>query len=100
MKQENLPSFDPAHDVLRYEHTALNAIFSPKNVAVIGASETHNSVGRTLMWNLISNPFGGAVFPVNPKRGSVLCCACWVCWRGIDISCVVSVYLCLKYMFR
>ena len=24
------------------------------------------------MWNLISNPFGGAVFPVNPKRPSVL----------------------------
>ncbi len=24
------------------------------------------------MWNLISNPFGGAVFPINPKRSSVL----------------------------
>lgn len=67
-----LPTFDPAHDVLHYEHTALNAIFSPKNVAVIGATETPNSVGRTLMWNLISNPFGGAVLPVNPKRASVL----------------------------
>ena len=72
MNKETIPAFDPAHDVLRYEHTALNAIFAPRNVAVIGASETHNSVGRTLMWNLISNPFGGAVFPVNPKRGSVL----------------------------
>ncbi|HEX9029849.1 MAG TPA: bifunctional acetate--CoA ligase family protein/GNAT family N-acetyltransferase, partial [Anaerolineales bacterium] len=44
----------------------------PKNVAVIGASETPGTVGRTVLWNLVSNPFGGAVFPVNPKRASVL----------------------------
>ncbi len=25
-----------------------------------------------MLWNLISTPFGGAVFPVNPKRSSVL----------------------------
>jgi acetyltransferase len=39
---------------------------------VIGATEKAGSVGRTLLWNLISNPFGGTVFPVNPKRPSVL----------------------------
>ena len=50
----------------------LDFIFAPRNVAVIGASETEGSVGRTILWNLISNPFGGAVFPVNPKRSSVL----------------------------
>ncbi len=72
MIPKDLPNFDPAHDLLKYEGTALSAIFSPKNVALIGATETKDSVGRTLMWNLISNPFGGAVFPVNPKRSSVL----------------------------
>ena len=72
MKATELPNFDPAHDLLKYERMALDSIFSPKNVALIGATETANSVGRTLMWNLISNPFGGAVFPVNPKRSSVL----------------------------
>jgi acetyltransferase len=50
----------------------LDAIFAPNNVAVIGATENPGSVGRTIMWNLITNPFGGAVFPVNPKRPSVL----------------------------
>jgi len=65
-------AYDPAHDLLHYKHIALNSIFSPRNVAVIGASETPNSVGRTIMWNLVRNPFGGAVFPVNPKRASVL----------------------------
>lgn len=64
--------YDPAHDVLGYRRQPLDAIFSPRNVAVIGASEKAGSVGRTLLWNLISSPFGGAVFPVNPKRSSVL----------------------------
>jgi len=50
----------------------LEAIFNPKNVAVIGATEAAGSVGRTVLWNLISSPFGGTVFPVNPKRPSIL----------------------------
>jgi acetyltransferase len=50
----------------------LDAIFRPQGVAVIGATETPGSVGRTILWNLISNPFGGTVFPVNPKRSNVL----------------------------
>jgi acetyltransferase len=50
----------------------LDFFFSPKTVAVIGASEKPDSVGRTLLWNLISSPFGGTVYPVNSKRHSVL----------------------------
>ena len=50
----------------------LDAIFAPKNIAVVGATEKAGSVGRTLLWNLISNPFGGTVFPVNARRASVL----------------------------
>src|SRR5258708_6827434 len=51
---------------------SLDAIFEPRTVAVIGATETQGSVGRTVLWNLISNPFGGTVFPVNPKRPNVM----------------------------
>ncbi|MBK9171322.1 MAG: bifunctional acetate--CoA ligase family protein/GNAT family N-acetyltransferase [Bryobacterales bacterium] len=50
----------------------LDIFFTPKNVAVIGATETPQSVGRTLLWNLMSSPFGGTVYPVNPKRPNVL----------------------------
>jgi acetyltransferase len=64
--------FDPAHDVYLYTQGALEAVFAPKNVAVIGATEKEGSVGRTILWNLISSPFGGAVFPINPKRSSLL----------------------------
>lgn len=55
---------EPAHP--------LDAFFTPNNIAVIGATENPGSVGRTTLWNLISTPFGGAVFPVNPKRSSIL----------------------------
>ena len=50
----------------------LDAIFAPNTVAVIGASEKPGSVGRNLLWNLITNPFGGTVFPVNPQHSSIL----------------------------
>lgn len=51
---------------------SLDPIFSPKSVAVIGATDKEGSVGRTVLWNLIRNPFGGTIYPVNPKRANVL----------------------------
>ncbi|MES1209927.1 MAG: CoA-binding protein, partial [Pseudomonadota bacterium] len=62
-----------ANDVLR-QSTAhpLDPFFRPRSVALIGATETPGSVGRTLLHNLITTPFGGTVYPVNPKRESVL----------------------------
>lgn len=63
---------EPVHNYLHYERHPLDSIFAPANVAVVGASEKQGSVGRTVLWNLISNPFGGTVFPVNPKRPSIL----------------------------
>jgi acetyltransferase len=65
-------SGDPAHDVLGYEGGSLEAIFRPETVAVVGATERPGSVGRTIMWNLVSSPFGGTVFPVNSRRPNVL----------------------------
>ena len=50
----------------------LDVFFSPKTVAVIGATENPGTVGRTVLWNLVTNPFGGTVYPVNPKRSNVL----------------------------
>jgi len=63
---------DPAHDVLHYQPHSLDPIFKPRSVAVIGATDKQGSVGRTILWNLIRSPFGGTVFPVNPKRSNVL----------------------------
>jgi acetyltransferase len=66
-------SGERAFDIWRSKQRyPLDAIFRPGNVVVIGATERQGSVGRTLLWNLISHAFGGTVFPVNPKRNSVL----------------------------
>lgn len=60
-------------NVFRYRlHQPLDVFFVPRNVAVIGATDRPNSIGRTLLWNLISNPFGGTIYPINPKRTNVL----------------------------
>ena len=47
---------------------ALDAFFSPKNVAVIGATEKVGSVGRTVLLNLSQGAFADKVFAVNPKH--------------------------------
>jgi acetyltransferase len=60
------------HDVFRQRKHPLDAFFGPRSVAVIGATEAPGSVGRTLLQNLLATPFGGVVYPVNPKRESVL----------------------------
>jgi len=62
----------PAHDVLRADRHPLDPIFKPTSVALVGASERAGSVGRNVLWNLISSPFGGTIYPVNPKRANIL----------------------------
>ena len=63
---------EPALDLLHARRQPLDVFFSPRSVAVIGATENPGSVGRTLLWNLLTTQFGGTIFPVNPKRPSVL----------------------------
>jgi acetyltransferase len=48
----------------------LRAMLNPKVIAFVGATEAPDSVGRALMENLAL--FGGVVYPINPKRRSVL----------------------------
>ncbi|HNR32850.1 MAG TPA: acetate--CoA ligase family protein, partial [Candidatus Hydrogenedentes bacterium] len=54
------------------EREPLRPLFAPRSVAVIGASDRPESIGRILVQNLISSPFGGTVYPVNPKYRNVL----------------------------
>jgi acetyltransferase len=70
--QATLSAPDQASDVLRSSRHPLDPLFKPRSVAVIGATEKKGSVGRTVLWNLISTPFGGTVLPVNPKRDNIL----------------------------
>jgi acetyltransferase len=54
------------------DRSALDAMFHPRSVAVIGATDREGSVGRTVLANLKSLAFHGKVYPVNPGRAEVL----------------------------
>jgi len=49
---------------------SLEAFFAPRSVALIGATDREGSVGCAVLMNLQSFP--GNLFPVNPKRATVL----------------------------
>ncbi|MDP2256507.1 MAG: bifunctional acetate--CoA ligase family protein/GNAT family N-acetyltransferase [Polaromonas sp.] len=49
----------------------LEYLFRPRSVAVIGASDRPQSIGATVMRNLLEGGFAGPIWPVNPKHGSV-----------------------------
>ena len=49
----------------------LDHLFQPKSVAVIGASDRPQSLGATLMRNLLEGGFTGPIRPVNPKHRTV-----------------------------
>src|ERR1043165_4094497 len=61
-----------AHDIWRKLPHPLDAMLQPRALAVIGATEAEGSVGRTLLENLERGSFPGPVYPINPKRDSVL----------------------------
>jgi len=49
----------------------LERIFRPRQIAVVGASETEGSIGNALMKNLIQGGYSGNLLPVNPKHDAL-----------------------------
>ncbi len=60
------PAGRPARSLI-----GLDAIFSPRSIAVIGASRTEGSVGRAVFSNILLGGYSGTVYPVNPKAHSI-----------------------------
>ncbi len=50
----------------------LNRFFTPKSVAIVGASEREESVGYRLLLNMQEAGFSGGLYPVNNKREQLL----------------------------
>ncbi len=50
---------------------ALDALFKPESVAVIGASRSEGKVGHEIVSSLLRGGFPGEVFPVNPKADEI-----------------------------
>ena len=55
----------------------LDPIFSPRSIAVIGASRRRDSLGFSLLHNLVVNEFNGAIFPVNPQAHAIHSLKCY-----------------------
>ena len=53
------------------EAVSIERLLRPRSIAVIGANRTPGSIGHAVFRNLIDGEFVGAVYPVNPKAGSV-----------------------------
>jgi acetyltransferase len=69
------PQGPPQNDssgLRRDKPSSLDAIFEPRSVAVIGATEHEGSVGRATLVNLNSAPFHGKIYPVNPRHSQIL----------------------------
>jgi acyl-CoA synthetase (NDP forming) len=73
---------------------ALDALFAPRSVAVIGASRRPTSVGGALLANILRGGFTGPVYPVNRKADtvqSVKAYASLSCVPGpVDLAVVVT----------
>ncbi len=49
----------------------LSTLFSPKSVAVFGASERTDAVGQIVFQNMLESGFQGELYPINPKSPEV-----------------------------
>ncbi len=53
------------------EQIELQSIFSPKSIAVIGASRKPGTIGRDMLRKILDFEFNGIVYPVNPSAAFV-----------------------------
>ncbi|MBI2920801.1 MAG: acetate--CoA ligase family protein [Planctomycetes bacterium] len=51
---------------------ALDPLFHPRSVAVVGASRDPSKLGHVLLKNVLDYGFVGNVYPVNPQGGEIL----------------------------
>jgi len=51
----------------------MDALFHPKSIAVLGASNKPGKVGHDIFNNILSAGFQGVLYPINPKSKSINC---------------------------
>jgi acetyltransferase len=63
---------EPATTAVPDGRHALDALFEPRSVAVIGATDRPDTVGRTILQNLLRPGFQAKIYAVNRQRAEVL----------------------------
>ena len=46
---------------------ALDSLFQPRSIAIVGASNTEGKIGHSVVHNLIESKYTGAIYPINPN---------------------------------
>ena len=54
------------HTIEQPPVSELTAFFSPRSVAVFGASREHRKIGSEILHNLVASGFSGTVVPIHP----------------------------------
>jgi acyl-CoA synthetase (NDP forming) len=62
---------------------AIEALFRPRSIALLGASDRAGSRGAELIANLRSIGYAGTIYPVNPRHASVAGVACYATLRDL-----------------
>ena len=57
--------------------TSMESFFTPKSVALIGASATPGKIGNSVLDALGKQDYKGKVYPINPKQESILGIKCY-----------------------
>lgn len=69
----------------------MNSFFSPRSIAVIGASVKKNKIGGILVRNLIDLKFKGKIYPVNPKYQKIGALKCYPNLAAVDSPVALAV---------
>ena len=72
----------------------LAALFEPRSVALVGATEQGEKVGGRVLENLLAGRYGGKLFAVNPKYRSVRGVPCFASLdrlpEAVDLAVIVT----------
>lgn len=66
------PPRDILTDARAGNRLPLDAVFEPRSVALIGATDREGSVGHSTLVNLKNASYRGKIYPVNPHRSEIL----------------------------
>ncbi|OPY78774.1 MAG: succinyl-CoA synthetase subunit alpha [Syntrophorhabdus sp. PtaU1.Bin153] len=50
----------------------LYELFYPESIAVLGATDSKGKLGYNVLWNLLSHQFSGKLYPINPRKETLL----------------------------
>ncbi len=61
----------------RPDSSHMETFFTPRSIALVGASATKGKIGNSVLDSLTRHDYKGKVYPINPKKASILGTKCY-----------------------